>query len=289
LSGGASTRRGATGAANRVEDAFARLRADRRKGLMPFVCGGYPTVESTAGAIGALARAGASVIEVGIPFSDPIADGPTIAAAMHEALVAGVTPRDVMSAVERARSGGDGAGVGVVAMVSVSIVGRIGAKRFVADARSAGFDGFIFPDAPLEESEDLIGLSREAGLVTSLLVAPTTDPERAARIARACTGFVYLMARVGITGDAPGAAVDTAGIRKRVDELRGATDLPIACGFGISTPEHVSAVVSDSAGGADAAIVGSALVKRMGRAAAEGRDPVEAAESFALRLAAGLG
>lgn len=254
---------------------------------MPFVCGGYPTVESTAGAIGALARAGASVIEVGIPFSDPIADGPTIAAAMHEALVAGVTPRDVMSAVERARSG-PGAGVGVVAMVSVSIVGRIGAKRFVSDAASAGFDGFIFPDAPLEESDELIGLARESGLVASLLVAPTTAPERAARIAAASSGFVYLMARVGITGDAPGTAIDSSGVGRRVGELRRATDLPIACGFGISTPEQVQAVVGDTAGGADAAIVGSALVKRMGRAAAEGRDPVESAESFALRLGAGL-
>jgi tryptophan synthase alpha chain len=206
---------------------------------------------------------------------------------MHEALEAGVTPRDVMAAVERARQGA-GAGVGLVAMVSVSIVGRVGAKRFVADAASAGFDGFIFPDAPVEESEELIGLARDAGLIASLLVSPTTPPERAARIASVSSGFVYLMARVGITGEAPGAAVDTAGIRRRVDELRAVTDLPIACGFGIATPEHVAAVVSDTAGGADAAIVGSALVKRMGRAAAEGRDPVEAAESFALGLGVGL-
>ncbi|HBS28285.1 MAG TPA: tryptophan synthase subunit alpha, partial [Phycisphaerales bacterium] len=182
-----------------------------------------------------------------------------------------------------------GAGVGLVAMVSVSIVRRIGAPRFVRDAAGAGFDGFIFPDAPIEESDELTGLARDAGLTASLLIAPTTPPDRAALIARACSGFVYLLARVGITGESAGVSVDAHAIRARVAALRGVTNLPIACGFGIATPEHVAAVVGPRAADADAAIVGSALVKRMARAAAEGRDPVEAAESFVLGLAPGLG
>jgi tryptophan synthase alpha chain len=201
----------------------------------------------------------------------------------------------VLASVRAAR--GDGLKLGLVAMVSVSIVHRLGASKLVKDAAAAGFDGFIFPDVPLEESEPLLKATREAGLTASLLVAPTTPPARMEKIARACSGFIYLLARVGITGDKlagggeadPG--IDVAGIRSRIALLRGMTELPVACGFGISSADHVRAVVRpESAGGAgaDAAIVGSALVKRMSKAAANGGDPVEEAESFTRALAVGL-
>lgn len=278
---------------NRIDAIFRDLRASGSRGLMPFVCGGHPSLGTTQGVLPALERAGASIVEIGFPFSDPIADGPVIAAAMHEALLAGVTPRSVLDTVSASRRAG--LKIGVVAMISVSIVERMGPRRLVQGAAAAGFDGFIFPDVPLEESEPLLGPVRDAGLTASLLVAPTTPPERMARIVRACSGFVYLLARVGITGaqQTGGAAEadDPAALRQRVALLRTMTDLPIACGFGIATPDDVRATVrsADRGGaGADAAIVGSALVKRMSRAAAAGNDPVEDAESFVRSLAAGL-
>ncbi len=267
---------------NRIDRIFADLRAAGRKGLMPFVCGGYPSLADTERTLVGLQRAGASIVEIGIPFSDPIADGPVIAAAMHTALTRGVTPAGVFEAVASARAK---LTLGLVAMVSVSIVHRVGPARFASDAAKAGFDGVIIPDVPVDEADRTLGPIRNAGLTCSLLVAPTTPPQRAERIARACTGFVYLLARLGITGTA-GAGVDASAIAARVATLRTVTDLPIACGFGISTPEHVRAVVADPprGAGADAAIVGSALVSRMGSAT----DPVSEAGSFCANLAAGL-
>ncbi len=251
---------------------------------MPFICGSYPRPGDTTRLLAAMARAGASVVEVGYPFSDPIADGPVIAAAMHEALQTGASPTGVHQEIAAARKGG--ATIGVVAMVSVSIVWRIGAERFISDAKAAGVDGFIFPDVPLEESGDLLARVREAGLTASLLVAPASDARRAAEIARACSGFVYVLARAGITGGSGGEEPAVESIGRRVRELRGATDLPLAVGFGISTAAHVRSVVRDA--GADAAIVGSALVKRMADAAKSGGDAVLEGEAFVRELAGGL-
>jgi tryptophan synthase alpha chain len=267
---------------NRIDAAFSTLRAAGRRGLMPFVCGGHPSAGVTRRVLPALERAGACVIEVGIPFSDPIADGPVIAAAMHEVLSRPnpATPQSVFDEVRQARPD---TRAGLVAMVSISIVHRTGPGSFISSAAEAGFDGLIFPDVPLEESDELLGLTRDAGLCASLLVAPTTPPARAERIARACTGFVYLLARVGITGE-QGRAGEAIDIGERVRLLRSATELPIACGFGISTPDQVRAVVRH----ADAAIVGSALVRRMSDASARKGDPVVAAEAFTRELAGAL-
>lgn len=266
---------------NRIDRIFAEARSGGRKALMPFICGGSPTLGVTTEALPALERAGASIVEIGIPFSDPIADGPVIAAAMHAALTKGVTPDGVFEAVAKARAG---TGLGLVAMVSVSIVHRMGAGAFAKKAASAGFDGVILPDVPLEEADRVLGPIRDLGLTCTLLVAPTTPPDRTERIARACSGFIYLLARLGITGGQASAGVDSSGIASRVSMLRGVSDLPIACGFGISTAEHVRAVTSASGGNADAAIVGSALVRAMGEAA----DPVDECERTVRALAAGL-
>jgi len=247
---------------------------------MPFVCGGYPALSSTAAVLPALERAGASIVEIGIPFSDPIADGPVIAAAMHEALRLGATPLEVFDQVASVRGQ---VSIGLVAMCSVSIVQRMGgATGFCRQAKSAGFDGVIVPDVPLEESGEIRSAASGAGLTASLLVAPTTPRERVAAIAKASTGFVYLLARTGITGERE----EPPEVSGMVRMIRETTDLPIACGFGVSTAEHVRAVVRD--GGAEAAIVGSALVRRMGDAAAGGKDPIEGAERFVRELAAGL-
>ncbi len=268
----------ATGPVNRIDAIFAELRSRGRKALMPFVCGGYPAAGMTTSVLPALESAGASIVEVGIPFSDPIADGPVIAAAMHDALKAGATPESVFEEVRAARSR---VGLGVVAMCSISIVQRIdGARGFARRAAEAGFDGLIVPDAPLEEAGELRRAAADVGLTLSLLVAPTTPPRRMAEIAAMCTGFVYLLARAGITGETDAAPR----IGAMVAALRQVTKLPIACGFGIGTPEHVRGVVTH----ADAAIVGSALVRRMGETAKAGDDPVAAAAEFSFQLAKGL-
>jgi tryptophan synthase alpha chain len=164
-------------------------------------------------------------------------------------------------------------------MVSISLIQRTGDQKFVGTCARAGVDGLIVPDLPLEESERLRSLARDAGLTMSLLVAPTTPPARAAAIAGASTGFVYLLARAGITGES--RALDTANLHERVAAIRSASPLPVACGFGVSTPEHVREVLRH----ADAAIVGSALVRRLSEAFASGADPVNAAGSFVTELA----
>jgi tryptophan synthase alpha chain len=263
---------------NRIDAAFAALKESGRGGLMPFVCAGSPTADALIKVLPALSEAGASVIEVGIPFSDPIADGPVIAAAMHEAIQRGTTPGAIF---EQVRSIRDRVESGIVAMASVSLVQAQGGPRgFATKARDAGFDGCIFPDAPLEESDELSEACKVAGLTCSLLIAPTTPEARAKQIAEKCTGFVYMLARSGITGERR----DAPEIADRVRVLRRNTGLPIACGFGISTADHVRAVVEH----ADAAIVGTALVRRLTTAHAQGQPLATEAGSFLTELSVGL-
>ncbi|HVU63411.1 MAG TPA: tryptophan synthase subunit alpha [Phycisphaerales bacterium] len=271
---------------SRLPTIFANLRAQERKALMPFIVGGHPRPGDTARLLPALQRAGASVVEVGYPFSDPVADGPVIAAAMHDALALGNTVASTNAEIAAARSAG--ATVGIVAMVSISIVHRVGVARFIEDAKAAGVDGFIFPDVPLEESAPILDRVQQSGLTASLLIAPTTSPERAAQIAGACTGFIYLLARTGITGgaSAPPPASRLPQLSDRIRLLRESSPLPIAIGFGISTPAQVRSAVHEA--GADAAIVGSALVKRLAESHSNGQDPVALAETFTHELATGL-
>jgi tryptophan synthase alpha chain len=265
--------------ANRIEQIFADLRARNAKAIMPFITAGHPTLDATLALLPALEAAGASICELGIPFSDPIADGPVISASMTEALKHHVTAEQIFAAVAEVRPT---LKMGLVAMVTYSIVYRFGPREFIAAAKAAGIDGFIFPDLPLEEAGDVNALVREAGLVSSLLIAPTTPDDRAAAIAKACTGFVYVLARTGITGERSDTPVD---LDARLNRLRAATPLPIAVGFGISKPEHVRAVTKV----ADAAIVGSALVRHIGNHAA---DPLpqlaEHVRQFVADLATGL-
>ncbi len=262
----------------RIEDIFSGAQGEGRKVLMPFVCAGSPGPGMLGGLIGAMERAGAGIVEVGIPFSDPIADGPAIASAMHAALEGGCTPAGVFDEIASVRGS---VSIGIVAMVSVSIVSAMGGgEGFCRLAREAGVDGLIVPDCPLEESRALGDAAREAGLTLSLLISPTTPRERAGAIAAASTGFVYMLARGGITGERDEAPE----IGPRVRELRESTDLPIACGFGIATPEHVRAVVAH----ADGAIVGSALVRRLRDAHERGGNAIEVGEAFVRELAGGL-
>ncbi|MEM9418980.1 MAG: tryptophan synthase subunit alpha [Planctomycetota bacterium] len=248
--------------ANRIDTIFSDLRSSGGKALMPFLTAGDPDVATTIRMLEAAQEAGASICEIGIPFSDPIADGPVIQASMSRALDQGLKVDEIFAAVAEARPR---LTIGLVAMVSYSIVHRLGLNEFIGRAKEAGFDGFIFPDLPLAESGPARAAAAEAGLILSMLIAPTTPIERAEQIAAASTGFVYVVSRPGITGARASLPPE---LPDRLERLRGVTDLPMAVGFGISSAEQVREVVSV----ADAAIVGSALVAHIHEFAQESAD-----------------
>lgn len=264
---------------NRIVRIFQDLRQRQAKALMPFITAGDPDVATTAALLPAMERAGASICELGIPFSDPIADGPVIQASMTYALDRGVRPAEILQAVARQRAG---MALGLVAMVSYSIVHRLGASSFLRDAQAAGIDGFIFPDLPVDEADAIRDKVSQANLICSFLIAPTTPIERAERIARACSGFVYVLSRAGITGERTELPADLPG---RITRLRQVTDLPIAVGFGVSTAQQVRQVVQV----ADAAIVGSAIMRRIAQQRENGSAAVvESVAQFVGELAQGL-
>ena len=267
---------------NRIDAIFARLRSGSSassKALMPFLTAGDPDVGTTAALLPAIEAAGASIAEIGVPFSDPIADGPVIQASMSYALDHGVRVESVFTAIAQARPS---LNLGLVAMVSYSIVHRLGPKGFVRRAKDAGFDGFIFPDLPLEESDAIREAVAAEGLILSMLIAPTTPDDRAERIAQASSGFVYVISRAGITGERRELPAE---LPDRLRRLRGVTDLPMAVGFGVSGPDQVRQVVSV----ADAAIVGSAIMRRVAEHRAGGREGVvREVASFTGELATGL-
>ncbi len=265
--------------ANRIDTIFADLRGSGGKALMPFITAGDPDLATTIRLLEAAQDAGASICEIGIPFSDPIADGPVIQASMSRALDQGLRVEQVFAAVAEARPR---LTIGLVAMVSYSIVHRMGLSSFIARAKAAGFDGFIFPDLPLAEAGPARAAVAEAGLILSMLIAPTTPIERAEQIAAASTGFVYVVSRPGITGATEALPPE---LPERLGRLRGVTDLPMAVGFGISTAAQVRDVVRV----ADAAIVGSALVAQIHQHAQTSADAaVQATRAAVAHLAAGL-
>ena len=249
---------------NRIDAIFKDLRTRSAQALMPFITAGDPDLAVTAALLKTMESAGAQICELGIPFSDPIADGPVIQASMAYALEHGTRPIDVLQMVAEHRSD---LKMGLVAMVSYSIVHRLGKTSFIRDAKAAGIDGFLIPDLPLDESEVTRDRVRAEGLVCGMFVAPTTPQDRAERIARASSGFVYLLAQSGLTGER--TAVPEY-LPEQIRRLRTVTDLPIAVGFGISDRDQVRQVVSI----ADAAIVGSAIVRRVAGARDGGSDAV---------------
>ncbi len=263
---------------NRIKAAFAQSKESGHPALLPFLCAGSPELESLPKLLPAMQAAGAAVVEVGFPYSDPVADGPTIAAAMHEALQKGITPELIFEQVQSVR---DELSIGIVAMVSVSIVMAMGGPdQFIEQAANAGFDGFIFPDLPLDETEAFRNACAKNDVTMSLLISPTSPADRAVEIANKSTGFTYLLARAGITGERS----DLPDISERCRQIRAKSPTPIACGFGISTPEQVTQVVQH----ADGAIVGSALVRRIIESHNNSNDYVVEAELAVTELATGL-
>ena len=243
-----------------LKEIFADLRTRKRVGVLPFIPAGYPDLNAMRQLLPALERAGASAIEVGIPFSDPIADGPVIQEAYTAALARGLKLKEVLKTVRESRSS---VSIPLVSMVSYSIVFRYGPERYFADAKEAGFDGLILPDLPPPEAEGICEKVRKAGLDTILLVAPTTSRERRKEIARLCSGFIYYLSVSGITGERQKLPEDLA---EQLRQLKQMSETPVCVGFGISRREHVGQL----AGLADGALVGSAIVRRMKEHAGEG-------------------
>jgi tryptophan synthase alpha chain len=254
---------------------FARSRAEGRLALLPYVMAGYPTVEATVELLLALEAAGGDGFELGVPFSDPIADGPTVQAASQVALRNGMTPRRATELLAEARRRGLRAPVALMGYLNP--VFRYGIERYCQDAAAAGADGLIVPDAPPEEAGELERACRARGLDLVQFVAPTSSPERIKLAARAARGFVYVVSLTGVTGARAELAAGVDGLLERV---RAATKTPVVVGFGISRPEHLAHL----RGRADGAIVASALINRI---EANRGAPVEAGAAFLRELLAG--
>jgi tryptophan synthase alpha chain len=264
----------ATGGAERIAEAFARARAGgRRAALMPYLMGGYPDLETSREIGLAYARSGADLVELGIPFSDPLADGPVIHAAATAALAAGATMPTVLE-VGRAIA----AEVPVVVMCYANVILARGLERWVDAVAAIGASGVIVPDLPLEESDSARAACLRAGLALVPLVAPTTPDERLARIGAAAQGFLYTLALTGTTGERSG--VD-AGLGAIVRRAAAHTDVPVAVGFGIGTPAQAA---DAAAAGADGVIVGSRLVRAAGAASDPAAEVSELVAGFAAAL-----
>jgi tryptophan synthase alpha chain len=235
----------------RIEQRFAALREAGRGGLVTFTMMGDPDIETSFEILRGLPAAGADVIEIGSPFTDPMADGPVIQVAGQRALKAGITLEKTIGLVRRFRK--EDGETPLVLMGYYNPIYIYGVARFLSDALEAGLDGLIIVDLPPEEDGELCLPAREAGLDFIRLTAPTTDDARLPRVLANSSGFVYYISITGITG-AAGASSDS--IDAAIARLRRHTDLPIAVGFGIKTPEQAAAVAAS----ADAAVVGSAII-----------------------------
>ena len=238
----------------RIAERFRKLAAESRAGLVTFLSCGDPDAETFAAILAGLPKAGADVIEVGVPFSDPMADGPAIQAAGQRALKSGMTLRKTLAIVREFRA--HDPETPIVLMGYYNPIYRYGGERFCADAKAAGVDGLITVDLPPEEEAELYDFARAAGLDSISLTAPTTDERRMPVVLGGARGFVYHVAIAGITGTKSAAISAVAGM---VARIRGHTKLPVAVGFGIKTPEQAAEIARV----ADAAVVGSALVSRV--------------------------
>ena len=264
------------GHATTLSDTFDACRAGRRAAFIPFVMAGDPTTFACMEALIACAQSGADVIEVGMPYSDPIADGPTIQQAAHRALSGGMSFDKAIDIAARARR--HLASVPLVCFTYYNPVFVRGVERTAHDLAAAGFRGAVMADLPLEESHAVIAAFDACGVAVTLLVAPTTPAERAAAIAHACTGFVYVVTRLGFTG---AKAHVGEMLRARVTQLRAVTSKPLAAGFGITTPVQAS----EAARSCDGVVVGSALVELVARSA-ETNSVREEVERFCSGMAA---
>jgi len=266
----------------RIARRFAALKAAKRGGLVTFVTAGDPDADTSLKLLAGLPAAGADLIEIGMPFSDPMADGPAIQASSLRALAAGMTLEKTLELVRRFRAGDND--TPIVLMGYYNPIYQYGVGRFLADFKAAGADGLIVVDLPPEEDEELCVPALKAGVNFIRLATPTTDDRRLPAVLRNTSGFVYYVSILGITGT---RSAGHAEVKEAVERLKRHTELPVAVGFGIKTPEQAAAVARV----ADAAVVGSALVSRVAdRIAAGGAGNGAAEEVLGLvrQLAAGV-
>ncbi len=242
---------------NRIERCFAELAASSRKALVPFITAGDPHPDWTVGIMHQLVEAGANLLELGIPFSDPMADGPVIQAASERAIHKGVSLRGVLDMVARFRE--TDSVTPVVLMGYMNPVERYGHESFAQDAARSGIDGILMVDCPPEEMTDLTALLEKHGVQAIRLLAPTTTPERMKRVTANAKGYLYYVSFKGITG---ADRLDQAGIVAPLEQIRRLTQLPVAVGFGIKDAATAAAVASV----ADAVVIGSALVETLSKA-----------------------
>lgn len=241
---------------NRIDETFARLRARGEKAFIAYISAGDPDLAATPELGLALARAGVDLLELGIPFSDPLADGVVNQLAAQRALAAGATPAGVLAAVRELRRRSQ---IPVVFYTYLNPLLAFGFERFHREAAAAGADGVLILDLPPDEEQVAGELAFRGDLRRISLIAPTSPPDRIERIARQAEGFIYYVSREGVTGERAAVPADVAG---RVAEIRRHTDLPVVVGFGIATPEQARTV----AGFGDGVVVGSAIVRRIAEA-----------------------
>lgn len=257
----------------RIDAKFAALKAEGKKAFVAYIMGGDPDMETSLAVMRGMPAAGVDVIELGMPFTDPMADGPTIQLAGQRALDGGMTMDKVLDMVRAFRAGDDT--TPIVLMGYYNPIYSRGVDRFLVEATEAGIDGLIVVDLPPEEDEELCLPAQAAGLNFIRLATPTTDDKRLPKVLQNTSGFVYYVSITGITG---AAAAQTADVAPEVARIKAATDLPVIVGFGISTPENAQAIAAV----ADGCVVGSAIVKEIG----EGK-PVAEILSRVAALAAG--
>lgn len=255
---------------NRIDHCFARLRSEKRKGFIPYICAGDPSLEKTVDLAQALEQSGADIIELGIPFSDPLADGIVNQLSAQRALAAGATVRGVLDCVREIRRNSQ---IPIVLYTYLNPVFQFGFDQFHREAETAGVDGLLILDLPPEEDVDLA----TGDLIHVRLVAPTTSSDRMKKIAANAKGFLYYVSREGVTGE---QKTISSALGETVAQLRSITSLPIAVGFGISTPERAREVARH----ADAVVVGSAIVDLIAK---HGKSPelIEKVSVFARSIA----
>ena len=238
---------------NRIAERFARLKHDRKKGFIVYIGAGDPNLDATRRLALAFDQAGVDVLELGVPFSDPLADGLVNQLAAQRGLESGTTPPKVLETVVAVRKHSQ---IPIVLYIYFNLIHRAGLEQFIKDAAKAGVDGLLVLDLPPEESDNYEALMRQAGLCHIYLIAPTTPEDRIELIVKRGSGFIYYVSREGVTGMQAQVATNLA---SQVAKIRAHTDLPVAVGFGVSNPKQAKLVASSS----DAVIVGSAVVNQI--------------------------
>ncbi len=238
---------------SRIGRRFKEVLSKKGKAFIPYIMAGDPSLQRTKELVTVLEECGADIVELGVPFSDPLADGPTIQKAAQRALAGGVTMGAVIGLVGQIRMTSQ---IPIILMTYYNLIFHYGEERFVNDACSAGVDGIIVPDLPPDEAGELLRFSRDKGLDTVFLLAPTSTEERIRKVSKASTGFIYYVSITGITGSR--LSMDSS-IESHIAKIRGESRKPVAVGFGISTPEEAA----DVARFADGVIVGSSIVKKV--------------------------